>query len=90
MLCTSDVRLAEPPRRIGSTGRHLALRLVQHGVALRAVAFGGGDWEQDLADASGSLAVAFKPVINHYRGRQTVEMHVADWRPADAEPAVRC
>jgi single-stranded-DNA-specific exonuclease len=85
MLCTSDVRLAEPPKRIGSTGRHLALRLQQHGVALRAVAFGGGDWEQDLAGAGGPLSVAFKPVINHYRGRQTVEMHVADWRAAAAE-----
>jgi single-stranded-DNA-specific exonuclease len=83
MLCTTDVRLAEPPKRIGSTGRHLALRLQQHGVALRAVAFGGGDWEQDLLDAGGGLAVAFKPVINHYRGRQTVEMHVADWRAAE-------
>ncbi len=85
ILCTSDVRLAEPPKRIGSTGHHLALRLEQHGVALRAVAFGGGDWEQDLLDAGGSLAVAFKPVINHYRGRQSVEMHVADWRSSAAE-----
>jgi single-stranded-DNA-specific exonuclease len=85
MFCTTDVRLAEPPRRIGSTGRHLSLRLEQHGVALRAVAFGGGDWEQDLVDAGGPLAVAFKPVINHFRGRQSVEMHVADWRCAAAE-----
>jgi single-stranded-DNA-specific exonuclease len=82
MLCTTDVRLAEPPRRIGSTGRHLALRLQQHNTVLRAVAFGGGDWEQDLSDVSGSLSVAFKPVINDFRGRQTVEMHVADWRAA--------
>jgi single-stranded-DNA-specific exonuclease len=80
ILCTSDVRLAEPPKRIGSTGRHLALRFVQHGVSLRAVAFGGGDWEQDLTTANGPLAVAFKPVINHFRGRATVEMHLADWR----------
>jgi single-stranded-DNA-specific exonuclease len=80
MLCTTEVRLAEPPKRIGSTGRHLALRFEQHGVALRAVAFGGADWEQDLIAASGSLAVAFKPVINSYRGRHTVEMHLADWR----------
>jgi single-stranded-DNA-specific exonuclease len=80
ILCTTDVRLAEPPKRIGSTGRHLALRFVQHGVSLRAVAFGGGDWEQDLTSASGPLAVAFKPVINHFRGRATVEMHLADWR----------
>jgi len=27
------------------------------------------------------LAVAFKPVINHFRGRQTVEMQLTDWRP---------
>ena len=49
---------------------------------MRAVAFGGGDWEDDLA-AAGPLAVAFKPVINHFRGRQTVEMQLADWRAAE-------
>jgi single-stranded-DNA-specific exonuclease len=80
MLCTSGVRLMEPPRRIGSTGRHLSLKLEQHGVSLRAVAFGGGDWEDDLNGATGPLAVAFKPVINNFRGRQTVEMQLADWR----------
>jgi single-stranded-DNA-specific exonuclease len=83
MLCTSGLRLAEPPKRIGATGHHLALRLEQHGVSLRGVAFGGGDWEQDLSVASGPLAVAFKPVINSFRGRQTVEMHIADWRSDD-------
>jgi single-stranded-DNA-specific exonuclease len=80
VLCTSQVQLAEPPRRIGANGHHLALRLTQHGVAIRAVAFGGGDWEDDLNSGGGSLAVAFKPVINHWRGRQTVEMQIADWR----------
>lgn len=83
MLCTSDVRLTEPPRRIGSTGHHLSLRLEQHGVALRAVAFGGGDWEQDLNAAIGPLSVAFKPIINNFRGRVTVEMQLADWRAAE-------
>jgi single-stranded-DNA-specific exonuclease len=82
MLCTSDVRLAEPPKRIGANGHHLAVRLAQHGVALRGVAFGGGDWEQDLIDACAPLSIAFKPVINSFRGRQTVEMHIADWRCA--------
>jgi single-stranded-DNA-specific exonuclease len=80
MLCTTDVRLAEPPRRIGETGHHLSLRLEQHGVAIRAVAFGGGDWEDDLNRASGPLSVAFKPIINSFRGRVTVEMQLADWR----------
>jgi single-stranded-DNA-specific exonuclease len=85
ILCTTDVRLAEPPRRIGSTGRHLALRFEQHGVALRAVAFGGADWEDDLNGASGPLSVAFRPVINDFGGRQTVEMQLTDWRAAGNE-----
>lgn len=84
MLCTSGVRLAEPPRRIGKTGQHISLKLEQHGVALRAVAFGGGDWEADLNDAKGPLAVAFKPIINSFRGRQTIEMQLADWRSDDS------
>ncbi len=82
ILCTTDVRLAEPPRRIGATGHHLSMRLEQHGIAIRGVAFGGGEWADDIANANGPLAVAFKPVINNFRGRQTVEMHVADWRVA--------
>jgi single-stranded-DNA-specific exonuclease len=85
ILCTSDVRMTEPPRRIGSTGRHLALRFEQHGVALRAVAFGGGDWEDALNGAGGPLAVAFRPVINNFRGRQTVEIQLTDWRAADRD-----
>jgi single-stranded-DNA-specific exonuclease len=80
-LCTTDVRLADPPRRIGTNGQHLSLRFVQHGVTLRAVAFGGGEWEQELVAVEGPLSVAFQPVINHFRGRQTVEMHLSDWRP---------
>lgn len=80
VLCTTNVRLAEPPKRIGSTGRHLALRFEQHGVAMRGVAFGGADWESELCEAHGPLAVAFKPVINSFRGRHTVEMQLADWR----------
>jgi single-stranded-DNA-specific exonuclease len=80
VLCTTNVRLAEPPKRIGTNGHHLALRLEQHGVAIRAVAFGGGDWEADLISANGPLAIAFKPKINHWRGRQTVEMELSDWR----------
>ena len=87
LLCTNDVRLASPPKRIGSNGSHLSMQLQQHGVQLRAVAFGGGDWEEELTAASqaGPLAVAFKPVINTFRGRRSVEMHLADWRRQQEE-----
>jgi len=80
VLCASNVRLAEPPRRIGSGGRHLSMIFEEHGVKMRAIAFGGGDWEQALSDAGRQLDIAFQPVINHWRGRSSVEIHLADWR----------
>ncbi len=84
LLIATAVTLAEAPRRIGGGGRHLSVRLVQHGVRLRGVAFGGGDWADDLA-AAGPISVAFRPVINDFKGRRTVELHVVDWR-SDAAP----
>lgn len=84
MLCASDVRIAAEPRLIGASGRHLSLELEQHGVRLRAVAFGGGDWLDELKAArAGAISIAFQPVINQFRGRTSVEMHLADWRVDD-------
>ncbi len=80
LLCASNVRLSERPKRIGGDGRHLAMTFDQNGVKMRGVAFGGGDWEQELAAVNGELSIAFHPVINRYRGRTSVEIHLADWR----------
>jgi single-stranded-DNA-specific exonuclease len=82
MLCASSLRLVEPPKRIGN-GRHLSMRFEQHGVKLRGVAFGGGDWIDELGATSGPLNIAFRPVINCFNGRRTVELHIADWRVAE-------
>jgi single-stranded-DNA-specific exonuclease len=84
VLCASDVTLSEPPKRIGRGERHLSLRLGQHGVELRGVAFGGGEWETALGDVGSSIAVAFRPMINHFRGRKSVELQVCDWKPSAA------
>lgn len=81
LLCASGVTLAEPPRPIGADGRHLALRLRQHDVVLRAVAFGGGEWAEELAAVTKPLDIAFRPVINNFRGRRSVELQLVDWRP---------
>ncbi len=83
MLCASRVVLAEPPKPMGTSGRHLALRLRQHNVTLRGVAFGGGEWATEIANLKGPFHVAFRPVINEFAGRRTVEAHLADWRSAD-------
>ena len=80
MLCTSGVKLAKPPQRMGGGGRHVSMTLEQHGQRMRAVAFGKGDWADEMATLSDSLAVAFQPVINRFRGRSSVELHLVDWQ----------
>ncbi len=81
VLCATAVTKAGPPRFLGSGERHLSVELTQHGVKLRAVAFGKGDWLEDLTAADGAIDVAYRAVINEFRGRRTVEMHLVDWRP---------
>ena len=81
LLMTGDVKLAEPPKRIGSNERHLSLRLVHHNQRLRAVAFGQGEWCDEIAQCPTSIDVAYRPVINEFQGRRNVELHLVDWRP---------
>ena len=80
VMCTTGVRLVEPPQRMGGGGRHLSMKLEQHGVKLRAVAFGKGDWADEMADITSPVSLAFQPVINSFRGRHSVELHVSDWQ----------
>ncbi len=80
LLCTDNVTLAEPPKTIGAGGNHLALKLSQHGVTLRAVAFGGGEWADELAALKGPIDIAFRPVVNSFAVRHNVELHLVDWR----------
>lgn len=81
VLCASRVTLAEPPRTIGGGGRHLSMRLVQHGTKIRGVAFGGADWLPHLPSPGQPFHVAFKPKINEFQGRRTAELELVDWRP---------
>ncbi len=81
LLCTTGVRLAGNPRKIGGGERHLKLQLSQYGVDLPGVAFGGGEWAEEIAACSDALAVAYHPMVNHFRGRRSVELEVVDWKP---------
>jgi single-stranded-DNA-specific exonuclease len=80
VVCSTGVTLTEPPKTIGSGGHHLSMKLEQHGISFRAVAFGGGEWSKELAELNAPIDVAFRPVINNFRGRQSVELHVVDWK----------
>lgn len=81
VFAVRNVALAAPPRRMGGGERHLDLRLRQHGTTLRAVAFGRGEWAEQIATVDGPISVCFRPTINTFRGYSTVELQLMDWRP---------
>lgn len=83
VLCATGVRLAEPPKRIGASERHLSLKLLQQQTRMRGVGFGCADWADELAATSAPLDIAYKPVINDFRGRQSVEIQLVDWRVSE-------
>ncbi len=89
LLCTTGVRLVRPPRAIGNGGRHLAMELVQHDVALRAIAFGASDWADPLTHTQAPFDVAYRPMINVFAGRRSVELRLVDWRPGSIPAAYR-
>lgn len=80
VLCTTGVTCIGAPRRMGGGDRHLAATFQQHGKSLRAVAFGKGEWAEPLGDTNKPLDVAYRPVINEFRGRRSVEIQLVDWR----------
>ena len=80
ILCTRGVELVEPPKRMGAGERHLSVNLQHRQAKLRAVAFGKGEWAENLAEAGPSIDVAFRPVVNEFRGFRKVELHLLDWR----------
>ncbi len=82
VLCTLGANLAGEPRKMGSDERHLAVEIQQQNTKLRAVAFGKADWCEHLVfGTEHKYDFAFKPVINEFRGRQQVELHLIDYRP---------
>jgi len=80
------VDLAEPPKTMGEGAQHLALRLQQHNTKLRAIAFGRGEWAAEIAAVAGPLAISFAPQINSFRGYESVELQLHDWKPPEAKP----
>jgi single-stranded-DNA-specific exonuclease len=61
------------------------MRLCQHGVTFRAVAFGGAEWAEQLAALARPIDIAFRPVVNTFQGRHNVELHLVDWRAAEGD-----
>jgi len=82
LFAATRVDLAGPPQRMGEGGNHLQLRIRQYGAAIRAVAFGRGDWADELGRLNAPFDVCFAPVVNRFRGQERVELMLKDWQPA--------
>ena len=88
VLYCANVQLDEPARRMGGGDRHLSVKLRQGNKVVRGVAFGYGDWCEPLNETNGPIEIAYRPVINDFRGFRKPELHLVDWRPASVpEPA---
>ncbi|MCL4104803.1 UNVERIFIED_CONTAM: hypothetical protein GTU68_034242, partial [Idotea baltica] len=83
-FASTRVDVAEPPKTMGEGDRHLALRLKQHKTFLRAVAFGRGEWAEEIAAVDGPLSVSYVPQINDFRGFEKVELQLHDWKQPEA------
>lgn len=89
LFCAIGVSLADQPKLLGNSGKHLSVQLVQFGKRMRAVAFGQAEeWFEKLQSLGEQpIDLAFRPVINEHRGFRAVEIHLVDWRLHQPEHA---
>ena len=88
VFVASNVELAAPPKKMGEGERHLSIFVRQFGQKMRGVAFGKGEWADEIASHHGPISICFQPTINRFQGRESVEFHLLDWHPEDAVAAV--
>jgi len=83
MLRVCGAIVAEPPKQMGSNGKHLSLQLRQESTAgrrwMRAVWWSAGERAGDLA-AGMRVDVAIEPKLNAWNGRVSVEAELHDVR----------
>jgi single-stranded-DNA-specific exonuclease len=81
VFCAMGVEMLEAPKLLGESGRHMSFKFAQHGHLMRGVAFGQAEeWLPQLASVEGKIDLAFRPVINEFRGYRSVELQLVDWR----------
>lgn len=83
VFVASHVQLAMPAKKMGEGERHLSIQVEQFRQRWRGVAFGKGDWADELNQVQGPISICFQPMINRFQGRESVEFQLLDWHPYD-------
>lgn len=86
VFAASGVELVSAPKRMGEGERHLSLMVRHYGVTMRGVAFGKGDWAEEIAQSGPRISICFQPTINRFRGQENVEFQLTDWQPTEEPP----
>ncbi len=80
MFLVGGLQVQGTPRKVGGGERHLSFRVRQHGVTLKAIAFGMGERLEELLSAGGECCLACTPKLNEWQGRRTVDLEAADFQ----------
>lgn len=78
-LATEFVDVLGEPRTVGSTGDHLQVTLGDGRASCKGIAFGQAKYRPDLMNHR-RCRVAFRPIINEWNGRRSVEIQVLDFQ----------
>jgi single-stranded-DNA-specific exonuclease len=81
----NGVEVIDGPRRLKE--RHLKMALKQNGRIFRAVAWRAIEREQFITENRASLDLAFSLEHNSYRGEESLELTVSDFREAASRQA---
>jgi len=79
IFATKGVRLACPPRKVGTRSDHLQLAITDNRNSIRCIGFGMGKLEKKLLEHD-FFNVAYQAQINNYNGFSNVEFVLADIR----------
>lgn len=77
VFVTKGVRLASPPKRVGTNGDHLQLVISDNTATLRGIGFRFGKLEKKLLERE-FFDVAYQPQINTFNGNTNVEFNLVD------------
>jgi single-stranded-DNA-specific exonuclease len=77
VFATKGVRLAAPPRKVGSRSEHLQLAITDNKTSVRCIGFRFAELEKKLLERD-FFNVAYQPQINNYNGSSNVEFVLAD------------
>jgi single-stranded-DNA-specific exonuclease len=83
VFSATHVELAQPAATMGEGGRHLNIHVKQFGTRVRAIAFGRGEWAEELNRLDRPFAISFAPILNEFRGRENVELKLIDWHSGE-------